>query len=81
MALIISKSKKYPPISSKAACKICPKVIPDGPKKIGSKSKNFQTTPLLGNWDEGTSDQYTIQDVVVWNILQRVQTKEKGKLQ
>ena len=32
MVLIRSKSKKYPPISSKAACKICPKVIPDGPK-------------------------------------------------
>ena len=29
MILIRSKSKKYPPISSKAACKICPKVIPD----------------------------------------------------
>ena len=28
MVLIRSKSKK----SSKAACKICPKVIPDGPK-------------------------------------------------
>ena len=32
MVLIRSKSKKYPPISSKAVCKICPKVIPDGPK-------------------------------------------------
>ena len=32
MVLIRSKSKKYPPISSKAACKICPKVTPDGPK-------------------------------------------------
>ena len=32
MVLIRSKSKKYPPISSKAACKICLKVIPDGPK-------------------------------------------------
>ena len=32
IVLIRSKSKKYPPISSKAACKICPKVIPDGPK-------------------------------------------------
>ena len=30
--LIRSKSKKYPPISSKAACNICPKVIPDDPK-------------------------------------------------
>ena len=32
MVLIRSKSKKYPPIYLKAACKICPKVIPDGPK-------------------------------------------------
>ena len=47
MVLIRSKSKKYPPISSKAACKICPKVIPDGPKMawIGSKSKHFQRPP------------------------------------
>ena len=44
MVLIRSKSKKYPPISLKAACKICPKVIADGSKMawIGSKSKNFQ---------------------------------------
>ena len=47
MVLIRSKSKKYPPISSKAACKICPTVIPDGPKmaRIGSKYKTFHPPP------------------------------------